>query len=359
MTRSGQAGGGVILNLAAWAAKSAMCQPASCSHRLSHPGAVLLAVLATSSAMAAESPALTLQTKILLGDVRGRIDHLAIDDARQRLFVAEFGNNSLGVVDLKDQKIFHRVAGLNEPQGVAYVSAIDCIFVSNGGDGSLRVFSGRDFSPIARVELKADADNLRIDAIKNLVFAGFGSGGLAVIDASSRKKVGEINLEGHPEGFELEPAGERAFVNVPDAQGIAVLDRTSSRQIATWTVPQATGNFPMAIRQRGTELLVGFRRPARLAIVDTRSGNLRAIIPSCDDSDDIFVDEKRSRAYVSCGQGFIDVFKLGDASLSRIDHIPTLAGARTALYDPELDRFFLAVKANSSAPAAIWVYQPW
>jgi hypothetical protein len=208
------------------------------------------------------------------------------------------------------------------------------------------------------LELKGDADNLRVDPIKSLVFAGFGSGGLAVIDARSRKKVGEIDLKGHPEGFELEPSGERAFVNVPDARVIAVLDRTSSRQIAMWTVPQATGNFPMAIRQRGTELLVGFRRPARLAIVDTRSGNLRAITSSCDDSDDIFVDEKRSRAYVSCGQGFIDVFQLGDASPSRIDHIPTVAGARTALYDPELDRFFLAVKASLGAPAAIWVYQP-
>jgi hypothetical protein len=36
-----------------------------------------------------------------------------------------------------------------------------------------------DFSPVARVELKADADNLRVDPIKNLVFAGFGSGGSA------------------------------------------------------------------------------------------------------------------------------------------------------------------------------------
>ena len=203
------------------------------------------------------------------------------------------------------------------------------------------------------MELKADADNLRVDPIKNLVFAGFGSGGLAIIDAKSRKKLGEID---HPEGFELEPSGERAFVNVRRA--IAVLDRTASRQIATWTVPQATGNFPMAIRQRGTELLVGFRRPARLAVVDTLNGNLRAVTPSCGDADDIFVDEKRSRAYVNCGQGFIDVFKLDDASASRIDHIPTVAGARTALYDPELDRVFLAVKATSGTSAAIWLYKP-
>ena len=225
-----------------------MSQPASRSYSrarwLSQSGAVLLAVFATFSAMAVESSPLTLQTKIPLGEVRGRIDHLAIDHARQRLFVAELGNNSLSVVDLKGQKVLHRLVGLDEPQGVAYVSAVDCIFVSNGGDGSLRVFSGTDFSPVARVELKADADNLRVDPIKNVVFAGFGSGGLAIIDARSRKKVGEIDLKGHPEGFELEPSVERAFVNVPDVRGIAVLDTTSNRQIASGQCHKPLGIFP-------------------------------------------------------------------------------------------------------------------
>src|SRR5262245_15450472 len=229
------------------------------THWFAQSGAVLLAVLATSSAMAAELPSLTLQTKMPLGDVRGRIDHLAIDHAGQRLFVAEFGNNSLGVVDLRGQKIFHRIAGLNEPQGVAYVSAVDSIFVSNAGDGSLRVFGGSDFSPVARVELKADADNLRVDPIKNLVFVGFGSGGLAIVDARSHKKIGEIDLKGHPEGFELEPAGDRVFANVPDAREIAVIDRSSNKQIASWKVSDANGNFPIAVRQRAPELLVVFR----------------------------------------------------------------------------------------------------
>src|SRR5215510_9568567 len=92
----------------------------------------------TFSAMAVESAPLTLQAKIPLGDVRGRIDHLAIDHARQRLFVAELGNNSLSVVDFKCHNVLHRIAGLNEPQGVAYVSGVDLIFVSNAGDGSVR-----------------------------------------------------------------------------------------------------------------------------------------------------------------------------------------------------------------------------
>jgi DNA-binding beta-propeller fold protein YncE len=121
-----------------------------------------------------ERATLTIEAKIPLGDVRGRIDHLAIDHARQRLFVAELGNNSLSIVDLKGQKVLHRITGFNEPQGVAYVSGVDLIFVSNGGDGSVRIFSGDDFSPLGRVDLGNDADNLRVDQTNNLVFVGFG-----------------------------------------------------------------------------------------------------------------------------------------------------------------------------------------
>jgi YVTN family beta-propeller protein len=115
--------------------------------------AVSVAFSGTVSARAVEPAPLTIEAKIPLGDVKGRIDHLAVDHARQRLFVAELGNNSLSIVDLKGQKVLHRITGLNEPQGVAYVSGVDLIFVSNGGDGSVRIFSGDDFSPRSRIDL--------------------------------------------------------------------------------------------------------------------------------------------------------------------------------------------------------------
>jgi len=60
----------------------------------------------------AEQPApLLLETKIPLGSVSGRIDHFAVDPGRQRLFVAELGNNSVGVIDLKQPKVLRTIAG--------------------------------------------------------------------------------------------------------------------------------------------------------------------------------------------------------------------------------------------------------
>src|SRR5262249_61508981 len=81
---------------------------------------------------------LKLETKIPLGSVAGRIDHMAIDLERHRLFVAELGNDSVGVVDLNAQKIVHRISGLKEPQGVAYIRMNDSLYVANGGEGGVR-----------------------------------------------------------------------------------------------------------------------------------------------------------------------------------------------------------------------------
>ena len=72
-------------------------------------------------------PVASIEAKIPLGQVSGRIDHLGIDLKRQRLLVAELGNNSLGVVDLAAGKVLHRIAGLSEPQGVAYVPFVDSV----------------------------------------------------------------------------------------------------------------------------------------------------------------------------------------------------------------------------------------
>ena len=79
---------------------------------------------------------------------------------------------------------------------------------------------------------------------------------------------------------------------------------------------------------------------------------------TCGDSDDIFLDAMRHRAYVSCGAGAIDVIDTQDSGYRRIARIPTVSGARTSLFSPELDRLFLATRAQRGEPASIRIYRP-
>src|SRR5215472_5345243 len=91
-------------------------------------------------------PQLLLEGKIPLGSVSGRIDHLAIDLKRQRLFVAELGNGSVGIVDLAGGKLQNTMIGFKEPQGIGVEPASDAVYIANAGDGSVRIARAEDLT---------------------------------------------------------------------------------------------------------------------------------------------------------------------------------------------------------------------
>ncbi|HEX6121461.1 MAG TPA: hypothetical protein VFZ03_18595 [Dongiaceae bacterium] len=320
---------------------------------------VLSAVWPNIAIAADTSQALVLEREIPLDRVSGRIDHMAIDLERRHLAVAELGNGTVDLIDLNNSRVMHRIGGLDEPQGIAFVVSSDLFAVASGGDGSVRLFKGSDFSPAGVINLGDDADNVRLDGGTGHIVVGYGQGGLAVIDPMTHSKLADIALRAHPEGFQLSSDGSRAFVNVPDARQIASVDLHSGKQAATWKMAELKSNFPMAIDESRETLAIAFRDPPRLALLDVHSGTVTANVETCGDSDDVFFDDRRARIYVSCGAGFVDVFERSDGGLRRIARVKTYSGARTSLFVPELDRLFVASRsALLGNDARIMVFRP-
>ena len=115
--------------------------------------AALLPLPGASRAAEPALPPLVLERTIPLPGVSGRIDHMAVDLRRGRLFVAALGNGTVEVVDLAAGRAIHRIGGLREPQGVGYAPQADMIAVASAGDGSVRLFHAGDFSPAGTVSL--------------------------------------------------------------------------------------------------------------------------------------------------------------------------------------------------------------
>jgi DNA-binding beta-propeller fold protein YncE len=321
--------------------------------------AILIGIAASRAWAADTSPPLVLEATIPLPHTGGRIDHMAVDLRRGRLFLAELGNGTLDVIDIAARRVVQRVNGLKNPQGVGYSSAADIVSVASAGDGSVRLFRGDDLSPIGVIDLGDDADNVRVHPRSGQIFVGYGKGGLAVIDPASRSVLSRAKLPAHPEGFGIDVAANRAYVNVPDVRQIAVVDLRSGQQIATWRVPGLRSGYPMALDETEGVLATAFWDPARLVLFDTANGAVKANTETCGDADDVFFDAKRRRIYVSCGEGLVDV-QQGDATgYHPLARIPTHSGARTALFVPELDRLFVAVRAGLlGTDASLLLFRP-
>jgi len=300
---------------------------------------------------------LRLAVSIPLVGVEGRIDHMAVDLPGSRLFVAALGNGSIEVIDLRSAKRVRSLRGFREPQGVGFVSSPARLFVANGGDGTCEMFDGSTFKSLRTVRLTEDADNVRCDATARRIYVGYGEGAIAILDARTGETLGGIPLSAHPESFQLEADGTRAFVNVPALGQVAIVDRAKRRVTAVWKIERYRANYPMALDDAGHRLFVGCRKPAAVLVLDTRSGRDLEAIPADGDPDDLYYDPRHGELYAACGSGFIDVFAPArSGGFTSVVKVPTAPGARTALFVPELRRLFVAVPHRGSQQAEIRVF---
>jgi DNA-binding beta-propeller fold protein YncE len=330
---------------------SILMQNANASHRQTDE--------LSNASSSTSNTSLSLVQSIPLPNVTGRIDHLGVDKKGERLFVAELGNNSVDIIDLREgNRISSITTGLNEPQGIAFVPELNRLFVANRADGSVNIFDGKTFTLLQTIKLNGDADNIRYDSNNGLVYVGYGTGGLAVINASSGEKLGNIQLPGHPESFQLEKFGNKVFVNVPDDDSIIVADKKNLKVTSKWTLTNAKENFPMALDEGNRRLFVGFRDPAKVIVYDTESGREVASFNTAKDVDDIFYDAANKQIYISGGEGAIDIFKQREGDhYDPVNRIQSAQGARTSLFVPELNQLYLAVPEHRGQEAQIQIYE--
>jgi len=294
---------------------------------------------------------------ISLTGVKGRIDHMAVNLKDRIVYIAALGNNTLEAVSLRNGKVLHSITGLDEPQGVCYIPQTREIFVANGGSGDCYFYNSDNYEKVATVHLSSDADDVRYDSTAGKIYVAYGSGDIAIIDAKDHAEVGSIELPSHPEAFEIDKRKNLLYVNLPKTGAIGVVDINKLKLIGEWNKNYRQENFPMAIDTEGNKVFIGYRHPATLVVVDTKTGKRIAAEELTNDSDDLFYDARNNRVYASCGGGYIDIFQSqGGDHYKEIASVGTRNGARTSLLIPQLNLFVVCEPAYLNREADLVVY---
>jgi hypothetical protein len=97
--------------------------------------------------------------------------------------------------------------------------------------------------------------------------------------------------------------------------------------------------------------------PASLLVLSSDNGTFVASKPSVRMVDDVAYDLRRKRLYVS-GDKFVDIFQQSNPNTYvLLAQIPGSFRAKTALFVPELDRYYLAVPKHETQGAEVRVYE--
>lgn len=320
-----------------------------------------LAAAASGARVTAEEPAPLERVQVipLHGRLEKKLDHMALDGRRDRLFIANMANRSLDVVDLKSGKVFKEVPDQRGIQGVAYASDLDRVFVGLGVGGVCNAFDGETYKLLKSVMLGEDVDNVRYDARGGRVYAAHVEKSLAVLDGRSLEVKTDLRLPGFPEAFWLEKGRQRLYANVPSLNQVFVLDIDKDKVIDRYTLQRAGANYSLALDEANRRLFVGCRKEPMVVVLDLDSGKEIAGVPIPGDIDDLFYDARRKRLYASCGEGFLAVIRQMDADRYELSaKLPTGKLARTCYFDPNTGRLFLAVPRQPGKDGPeLWIYR--
>ena len=322
-----------------------------------------------ASASAQDAQPLKLVQTIPMPNVKGRIDHMDVDVKGKRLFVSGLENGSVEVLDLQAGRWTKSIPGFLKPQGIAYVSGLNKLFVASGDDGMVRVFRGDTLELLDTIKLELGPNRVAYDAAKQVLYVGYGGkdagkdyGEVGAIDARTDKKIFDVQVAAHPSELLLDHSGNTLFVFISAITKIQLADIAKHEIRATWPVSsQRPGDA--ALDEASGRLFIGTRTPPEMIAMDAKTGKEVAHLPTNDGMDGVYFDAARKRVYISGGRGedvgsvFVYQQK-GPDSYEIAGKIPTRPGAGTSFWSPELNRYYVAAPANGQQPAAILVFEP-
>jgi WD40 repeat protein len=121
-----------------------------------------------------DKPTLRLVQTIPLSGVSGRLDHMAVDLEKRRLFVAAVANGTLEVLDLNTGKVINSIPGIKDAQDALFLGGqFNKLYVSSL-DGTLRIFQGETFRLIQALKIEPDPNRLLYDPATDLIYFGYG-----------------------------------------------------------------------------------------------------------------------------------------------------------------------------------------
>jgi DNA-binding beta-propeller fold protein YncE len=326
---------------------------------------LLLPAFATQTPGSSPDPLRLVQTYQLPENVKGNFDHFEVDLKRNRLFATPEDFKSVLVFDIATGKLIHQIDEILRPHAVLHQADADRLYVTDGGDGSVKVYDGETYRPLGRIPLLKDADSIGFDISRHYLYVDNGGRDVgqsysmvSAIDTNTGSKLADMKIEGETlEAMALDNYRPHIYVNDTANNQVVVIDRLRNTVMAKWPITLGKKNVAMALDEFRQRLFVGCRS-GQIVVLDSNTGKQLQALPIATGIDDLTYDPATHRIYAAAN-GVIDVFEQTD-----LDHyvskgtVVTGANGRTARLVPQLNRLFVAVPSTSQQSARVLVYEP-
>jgi len=278
----------------------------------------------------------------------GGWDFIRVDPQSARVYVAHGG--SVLAVDLKSRAVAPGLAPGARLHDAMPVGGGRELLVTYGGSDSAGFVDAMTGATIATVATGKGPDAAVFDAHSGLVAVmNHGGGDITLIDPVQRVAVGSIAVGGALEVAAVDGKG-RLFVNIEDANAVAVVDTAARKVVARYKLPGCDEPTGLAYDPRDALLIAAC--DGATVILRADDGKVVATLATGKGADGAAFDATKRLAFIPSGRdGKLSVIAVDGAKSRIIQSLDTQVSARTIALDPDSGRIYLPAANYGAAPA--------
>ena len=269
---------------------------------------LVFALTCTGRAPAGKLPLRTLRDVPLWGGA-SRFDYQSFDTNTARLYIAHLGDGTMTVFDANKETVIGEVKNLLRVHGVLAVPELHRVYASATGTNELAVIDDSTLQIVARVPAGDYPDGIAYASKANKIYVSDLRGKTdTVINAKTNQRLTTIALGAGAGNTQYDSVSEHIFVTVHGQGKLAEIDPNKDQVIARYSLPGCREGHGLLIDSEHRLAFVACEENANLAVFDLEAKRLTAIHPVGADPDVLAFDRGLSRLYVSAESGIVSIF---------------------------------------------------
>ena len=305
----------------------------------------------------APKPGLRLVREIPLPGPANRFDYQSVDPASGRIYMNHMNAGRTIVFDANNAKVIAEVMDVPRATGVWAVPQHHQVYVSAAGNHEVAIFDDRTLKITSRVGGIQFPDGIAYATDADKVFVSDESGGAdVVIDAKTGSKRSTIKLGGEAGNTHYDSVSRCILVAVQTRNQLVAIDPLSERIVQRYDLPGSEGPHGFTIDEPDRLAFVSSEGNGKLQVVDLRNVKVIETLTVPDDPDVLAWDSSWRRLYVAAESGAVSAFWLDGTTLRPLGELRA-PRAHTVSVDPRTHLVYVPLENVNGRPL-LRIYEP-
>jgi DNA-binding beta-propeller fold protein YncE len=274
-----------------------------------------------------------------------RLDYQSLDSESGRLYIAHLGSDLMTVFDVNKQSIVGDVKDVKRVHGVLAVPALHRVYASATGTNELAVIDDQTFQILARVPAGDYPDGIAYATNANKIYVSDLHGKTdTVIDAKTNQRLTTIALGGGAGNTQYDSFSQHIFVTVHGQNILAEIDPNNDQVIGHYPLAGCSEPHGLLIDSEHRLAFVACEENAKLAVFDLEAKKMTAIHSVGADPDVLAFDKGLVRLYVSAESGIISIFDERGRNLEKVGEGFFASNAHSVAVDSRTHRIYFPLQ---------------